>query len=234
MLGSFESSKVLLGVDDGPDAKKNAKDMPDFITDFLKNPNNKTVNPTRLIMWYRLLAYENRLYRLFMILGLIPVDIDFDAIKNHQILEILKPYILETFDENVIKDLKQCFDRGLNSFFICLVKHGKFQINGQNVFFIPGKFDDAIIKDNVDPKNNNNNIPNKDVPSNNKPINIPINDPVINTNPNGIIVPQGGIQLNANILPNQNQTPVVPNSAQMTNSGTVAPLPNLPPPTNPQ
>ena len=64
-------------------------------------------------MWYRLLAYENRLYRLFMLLGLIEVNSNFNLIKNYQILEELKPYILDRFDRNTIYDLKKDFWKSL-------------------------------------------------------------------------------------------------------------------------
>ena len=73
-------------------------------------------------MWYRLLAYENRLYRLFMLLGLTGVNYNYNLIKNYQILDILKPYILDRFDINQINDLKKDFDRGLNSFLIGLAR----------------------------------------------------------------------------------------------------------------
>jgi len=129
---------------------KETKPVNDFITDFLTNPNKKEANTQRLTMWYRLLAYENKLFRLFMILGVLPFDINHHLIKNHQILKILKPFILEKFDSKKIIDLKQCFDRGLNSFFICLLKYGKFEVHLDKISFVEGA-PGQVIKDNLDP-----------------------------------------------------------------------------------
>ena len=156
---SMRNANMILQADNSQkDNAKEAKPVNDFVTDFLNNPDNKEANTQRLTMWYRLLAYENRIYRLLMILGVLQFDVNFNIIKNHQILETLKPFIMEKFDKEKIYDLKECFDRGLNSFFICLIKYGQFQVDGSEIHFIEGA-PGQIISNNLDPfagKNGNN------------------------------------------------------------------------------
>lgn len=148
----MNNRNMLLQTDNSSsqDNSKETKPVNDFITDFLTNPNKKEANTQRLTMWYRLLAYENKLFRLFMILGVLPFDINHHLIKNHKILEILKPFILEKFDSKKIIDLKQCFDRGINSFFICLLKYGKFEVHMDKISFVEGT-PGQVIKNSLDP-----------------------------------------------------------------------------------